>query len=283
MSKQDRQEIRLSIGDLARLLGVSTKTIRHYHRIGLLDEPPRAPNGYREYCVDHLITLVRARQLQTLGLTLADVKRVMRAPRQERSDSARAMLAELAGELDKQIATLQQRRAHLTALLEDPTLDLSEQPTKTTSTLRWAHETLGVDLDTLSPALLAEEARILGLVDAVRWPGDAAERLREMERTLAGRPDNYAHMLAFVEVWAALADEAPDSPKVEAFIASMRASDALKNASDLIRALPALSIGPTEALLAETLRAALTPAQRRILDALGGGLDEQSPRQGGAE
>jgi DNA-binding transcriptional MerR regulator len=34
----------LTIGDLARLAGT---TVRHYHAIGLLDEPPRDESGYR--------------------------------------------------------------------------------------------------------------------------------------------------------------------------------------------------------------------------------------------
>jgi hypothetical protein len=35
------------IGELAGLVGISTRAIRHYHRIGLLAEPARKANGYR--------------------------------------------------------------------------------------------------------------------------------------------------------------------------------------------------------------------------------------------
>ncbi|MGD0244131.1 MAG: MerR family DNA-binding transcriptional regulator [Streptosporangiaceae bacterium] len=39
----------MRIGELAGLVGISTRAVRHYHRIGLLAEPGRTANGYREY------------------------------------------------------------------------------------------------------------------------------------------------------------------------------------------------------------------------------------------
>jgi DNA-binding transcriptional MerR regulator len=272
MDERTTHAMTLTIGEVARMLGVSTKTIRHYHRIGLLEEPLRAPNGYRMYRASDLVTLVRIRQIQALGLNLAEIKRILIAPREERDASVRATLTTLAGALDDQISALQRRRAHLAALLADPALDLSEQPAETPETLRWAQEELGEQLQSLSPALLAQEARLFGLLDAVRWPGETVARLRDMERALAARSESYQRMLAFLEQWAALANERPDSPRVEALIASVRASGALDGASALLTQ-PGFSAGPTETLLAETLRAALTPAQRRILQALGRALD----------
>jgi len=38
----------VKIGELGDLCGVSAKTIRYYESIGLLDEPPRTPSGYRD-------------------------------------------------------------------------------------------------------------------------------------------------------------------------------------------------------------------------------------------
>ncbi len=39
----------MRIGELAGLVGISTRAIRHYHHVGLLPEPARKANGYREY------------------------------------------------------------------------------------------------------------------------------------------------------------------------------------------------------------------------------------------
>ncbi len=43
----------------ASLAGVTVRTIRHYHQIDLLAEPPRDANGYRRYGVQHLVRLLR--------------------------------------------------------------------------------------------------------------------------------------------------------------------------------------------------------------------------------
>lgn len=39
----------MRIGEYAALVGVSTRTVRHYHHLGLLPEPARLSNGYRDY------------------------------------------------------------------------------------------------------------------------------------------------------------------------------------------------------------------------------------------
>jgi DNA-binding transcriptional MerR regulator len=44
-----------STRELAELAGTTVNTVRHYHRIGLLDEPERRNNGYKEYGVPHLV------------------------------------------------------------------------------------------------------------------------------------------------------------------------------------------------------------------------------------
>ena len=35
--------------EVAKLAGVTVRTLRHYHQLGLLSEPPRRANGYRDY------------------------------------------------------------------------------------------------------------------------------------------------------------------------------------------------------------------------------------------
>ena len=44
-SKSDGMRV-LRSGDVAKLAGVTVRTLRHYRRIGLLPEPPRDDNGY---------------------------------------------------------------------------------------------------------------------------------------------------------------------------------------------------------------------------------------------
>jgi DNA-binding transcriptional MerR regulator/effector-binding domain-containing protein len=64
-----------SIGEFARLGGVSIRTLRHYDEIGLLRPASVDPGtGYREYTADQLGPLHRIVALKELGLTLTQVR-----------------------------------------------------------------------------------------------------------------------------------------------------------------------------------------------------------------
>ncbi|GGN01881.1 MerR family transcriptional regulator [Lentzea pudingi] len=97
--------------ELAELAGVTVRTLRHYHRIGLLPEPPRSAGGYRRYDVGHLVRLLRITRLTALGLPLSALPAVLDDP---------AAAEELLDELDRQAAAdverLTARRAAIAAL-----------------------------------------------------------------------------------------------------------------------------------------------------------------------
>ena len=54
----------LNSGELAKLTGVSTDTLRHYERKGVLARPRRSGNGYRQYPAT---ALQRVRLVAELG------------------------------------------------------------------------------------------------------------------------------------------------------------------------------------------------------------------------
>jgi len=62
-----------STRELAQVAGTTVNTIRHYHRLGLLEEPERRYNGYKKYGVRDLIYLLRIRRLVELGVPLARI------------------------------------------------------------------------------------------------------------------------------------------------------------------------------------------------------------------
>ncbi|NKQ57763.1 MerR family transcriptional regulator [Amycolatopsis sp. K13G38] len=64
----------ITIGQLARYVGVSTKTIRVYHDKGLLAEPNRDASGYRRYEASHAIELIKIRTLAEAGVPLARIR-----------------------------------------------------------------------------------------------------------------------------------------------------------------------------------------------------------------
>lgn len=67
----------LLIGELARLAGVKSDSVRFYERSGLLPKPARGANGYRVYeqaTVDQLRFIKKA---QSLGFSLDEIKRIL--------------------------------------------------------------------------------------------------------------------------------------------------------------------------------------------------------------
>jgi DNA-binding transcriptional MerR regulator len=95
----------LRIGEVAELAGVSTRTIRHYHQIGLLPEPARSANGYRGYELRDVVVLLRVRRLAELGLRLDEIAGVL-------ADDAGRELRDILAELDTDLSE-QERRIHL--------------------------------------------------------------------------------------------------------------------------------------------------------------------------
>src|SRR5580704_1006701 len=104
----------MRIGELAGLVGISTRAIRHYHRVGLLPEPVRKANGYREYSLRDAVELARVRRLTELGLGLDEVGDVLAG---DAGRDLAEILRELDADLARQEADLSQRRARLGQLL----------------------------------------------------------------------------------------------------------------------------------------------------------------------
>jgi DNA-binding transcriptional MerR regulator len=109
----------MRIGELAALAGVSTRTVRHYHQLGLLPEPARLANGYREYRLRDAVVLARVRRLAELGLALEEIRDVLAG---EVSRPLREVIAELDADLARQQEAIATRRARLAALLAEASL-----------------------------------------------------------------------------------------------------------------------------------------------------------------
>lgn len=62
-----------STREIAELAGTSLRAVRHYHQVGLLAEPERRSNGYKQYGVEHLVRLLRIKRLADLGFSLPQI------------------------------------------------------------------------------------------------------------------------------------------------------------------------------------------------------------------
>jgi DNA-binding transcriptional MerR regulator len=98
--------------EIAKLAGVSVRTLRHYHQIGLLPDPPRQANGYRSYGIQHLVRLLRIGQFAALGLRLADLPAFLDGD----VETGSMNLDSLDSALVRQIEILERQRGMVAAL-----------------------------------------------------------------------------------------------------------------------------------------------------------------------
>jgi DNA-binding transcriptional MerR regulator len=101
-------DTRYSIGDLARLTGLSVKAIRYYSDRGIVPPTDRSPAGYRQYGPDAVARLGLVRTLRDLGLDLPTIQRIL-----DRDIALPEVAAVHARALEVQIRTLRRRHAVL--------------------------------------------------------------------------------------------------------------------------------------------------------------------------
>ncbi|MFI6706319.1 MerR family transcriptional regulator [Nonomuraea sp. NPDC050478] len=152
------------IGQLARMTGVSERTLRHYDDIGLL--APAAVDGvtgYRWYGVTELSRLERIRGLQRLGLPLRLIADLLDAPEAQ----LRQALAETMTGIRRDIATLAATAARAQDHLDAPMSILPQQAAVGPRRLRVRRTRVRhpSELAALCPAAPAAPAALLTWLD----------------------------------------------------------------------------------------------------------------------
>jgi DNA-binding transcriptional MerR regulator len=103
-----------TVGQLAKLTGLTVRALHHYHAIGLLEPSLRSDSGYRLYAQADIVRLYRIQALQRLNLSLTEVAAVLAkdgAPLPE-------MIVQQLDELDDRIEKATALRARLTQIHE---------------------------------------------------------------------------------------------------------------------------------------------------------------------
>lgn len=102
------------IGELATAAGVTTKAVRFYEQTHVLPEPVRRPSGYWDYGDEALARLRFVKAAQAAGLTLAEIRQVIRV-----RDEGASPCEHVTQLLDAHAHDLDRRIAELVALRED--------------------------------------------------------------------------------------------------------------------------------------------------------------------
>jgi len=107
--------------DVARTTGVSTDTLRHYERKGLLPGVTRTAAGYRRYSAATVERVLLIQRALVVGFSLADLKRVLSVRDRGGSPcrSVRALVGERLDGLNQRIKELHTLRDELRRLLTE--------------------------------------------------------------------------------------------------------------------------------------------------------------------
>lgn len=90
-----------TVNSLAKLAGVSPRTLRYYDQIGLLKPLRVDENGYRVYGSEQVDTLQQIRFFTELGFPLKEVLRLLRSPEYDRERALESHLLALNQEKER--------------------------------------------------------------------------------------------------------------------------------------------------------------------------------------
>ncbi len=258
----------LQIGEVAKLIGVSPKTIRYYHEIGLLAEPKRTEGGYRLYAAQDLLRLQRIRRLRSLGLHLDRIREILGESDVEQKVILRNALQSLVEELTAQILELEERRELLKTLLAEEILDQPHLPEEASSSLLLdlVRDQLGVYLANISEESWKWSEKVDALLGAFHWPESYRERIKDVVRHIAEQPEQYKQLFALEERFAALAHEDEDSLEVERLAEDYARSGELGQLQAMFSTNNLLGSSQLENMFMDLTTTLVSPAQRRFFE-----------------
>jgi DNA-binding transcriptional MerR regulator len=100
-----------TIGKLAGVCGVSRDTVRFYERERLLPPARRTASGYRLYGEDEVGRVRFIRRAQSMGLTLQDIRELLRVQRVNTPEQCRRVGARLRARIQTVDEKIEQLRA----------------------------------------------------------------------------------------------------------------------------------------------------------------------------
>ena len=216
----------LTIGETADLLGMTPKAIRHYHRIGLVDEPPRTDGGYRLYDADTIGRLRMIQHLGRIGLSLRQIKFVLDSEEPDRLLAS--LLHDRQQVLERELARLRDQRAEIQTLLQSgaPLASLSRSASETDSAAI-VFETVKPLSRELAAVVAAAEAGALSELDRLAWSaGYGAFWERVGQRLAASARPQISPLILWLERYLALADLEAGDQQAGAWLRELQGSPA---------------------------------------------------------
>jgi DNA-binding transcriptional MerR regulator len=258
----------LHIGEVAKLVGVSAKTIRYYQEIGLLMEPGRTEAGYRLYTGRDLLRLQRIRRLRALGLSLERIRTILSEPEDEQA--LRNALRALIEELSAQVLELEERREKIQQLLAAESLESAHMPGEPAPSLYLdlVKEHLGSYFANIDEEGWKWGEKVDAMLGEFNWPASFRATMEQAVRQVAAQPEQYRQLLDLEARFLALANLPEDSPEIERLAeAYARSGEVGQFHSAFFSPDPPMDNQTGQALVALAAEM-VSPAQRRFFEAL---------------
>jgi DNA-binding transcriptional MerR regulator len=120
----------LRSGELAEQAGVSTDTLRHYERLGILAKPRRSDGNYRMYPPDSVMRVRLVRQALAIGFSLPELAKIFKVRDQGGAPcrQVRAIAEEKLASIERELADLAALRDQLRVLLKTWDQQLERTP-----------------------------------------------------------------------------------------------------------------------------------------------------------
>ena len=117
MNSNEEENQIIAIGDLAKIVGLTTRTLRYWEEVGIIESEERADGanrGYSPYYVRRIKFIIK---LKELGLTIKEMQGLYTAYGEAKETDR--MIPKLIDVLDKHIRMIDEKVAKLHSLRKD--------------------------------------------------------------------------------------------------------------------------------------------------------------------
>ncbi len=209
-------ENRIKIGDFVKLTGSTLKTVRYYHKIGLLPKPERTASGYRLYGPGELNRMRLIKHLKSLGLDLKRIKEILGGI--NNNATLQEVLQLLRSELTLDKKNIEERIEKIDKMLNQGMVQL-DQDSLESPTFQKMAEILGADqienYARTCPEIYNQQQKLFGILDDFQWSEYYHDAFRDMAEFWNTHPEKYQIALDYGARIIRLEHLSEDDPEIE--------------------------------------------------------------------